>query len=76
MKRNNTTCREPVAIVGFAFQFPQGAVDEETFWEKLMNRECTSTEFPKDRINVKAFHSSEVGSQGTVSTIRRRDGLS
>ena len=60
---------EPVAIVGLAFRFPQGAVDEDSFWEKLMNKECTSTEFPKDRLNVNAFHNPSPKRMGTVSAM-------
>jgi acyl transferase domain-containing protein len=59
--------QEPIAIVGLGFQFPQGAIDEESLWEKLMNKECTSTEFPKDRLNIHGFHNPNTQRQNTVS---------
>ncbi|KAF2470885.1 beta-ketoacyl synthase [Lindgomyces ingoldianus] len=65
MERISRASQEPIAIVGLAFQFPQGAIDEESLWEKLMNRECTSTEFPKERLNIEAFHNPDIKSQGT-----------
>lgn len=59
---------EPVAIVGLSFKFPQGAVSEDVLWEKLMNRECTSTEFPEDRVNIDAFYNPDHKKLNTVST--------
>ncbi|KAF2010557.1 hypothetical protein BU24DRAFT_472713 [Aaosphaeria arxii CBS 175.79] len=31
-----------------------------------MSKECTSTEFPKDRLNIEGFHDSDTTSQGTI----------
>lgn len=40
---------EPLAIVGFAFDLPQGVVSEESFWELLQNRKTTTTDWPETR---------------------------
>jgi len=47
---------EPIAIVGFAFRFPGGAVSEETLWDMMVNKQNVSTEFPPDRLNIDAFY--------------------
>jgi len=47
---------EPIAIVGFALQFPQDATSEEAFWNMLLERRAALSEVPKDRWNINAFH--------------------
>ncbi|KAF1951254.1 reducing type I polyketide synthase [Byssothecium circinans] len=59
---------EPIAIIGLSFRFPQGATDDESFWNILNNRICTSTDFPKDRINVDAFYNPNPKKQNTIRT--------
>lgn len=46
---------EPIAIVGFAFRFPQGAEDEASFWDMLQDGRNVMTEWPKERGNIDAF---------------------
>ncbi|KAF2706215.1 ketoacyl-synt-domain-containing protein [Pleomassaria siparia CBS 279.74] len=48
---------EPIAIVGLALKFPGDASDENGLWNVLMESQCTMTEWPKDRLNIDAFHS-------------------
>jgi hypothetical protein len=58
---------EPLAIVGMAFQFPAGAVTEDSFWSMLVEKHCASSEFPADRMNIDAFHSTDRKKSGAVS---------
>ncbi|OJJ75778.1 hypothetical protein ASPBRDRAFT_38078 [Aspergillus brasiliensis CBS 101740] len=46
----------PLAIVGFAFEFPQDATSSERFWEMICQGRSASTDFPKDRMNIEAFY--------------------
>ena len=46
---------EPIAIVGMAFKFPQGAEDPESFWRMLVDKQCAASTFPKDRFDIDAF---------------------
>ncbi|RDL32026.1 Reducing type I polyketide synthase [Venustampulla echinocandica] len=59
---------EPIAIVGFSLRFPDDAVSEDGFWEMLMEKRCASREFPKDRLNIDAFHSTDPDRMNTIST--------
>nr|XP_023908643.1 highly reducing polyketide synthase azaB-like [Quercus suber] len=47
---------EPLAIVGMAFNMPQGANSDEKLWRMLVNKRNTMTEWPEDRMNVDAFY--------------------
>jgi len=58
---------EPLAIVGLAFQFPGGAVTEDKFWDLLTDQKNVSSDFPKERININAFHSEDPKKRATVS---------
>ncbi|KAH8733125.1 hypothetical protein GQ44DRAFT_20652 [Phaeosphaeriaceae sp. PMI808] len=49
---------EPLAIIGMAFQFPDEATDEETFWNMLAEKRCASREYPKERLNIDSFDSA------------------
>ncbi|TVY81162.1 Reducing polyketide synthase FUB1 [Lachnellula suecica] len=42
---------EPIAIIGFAFKYPQEATTVQDFWTMLMDGRCASTEIPADRMN-------------------------
>ncbi|KAJ5703226.1 hypothetical protein N7488_010774 [Penicillium malachiteum] len=44
--------QDAVAVVGYSYRFPEGAVSDEQFWELLMDKRCAMTEFPSDRLNV------------------------
>ncbi|KAK3937382.1 beta-ketoacyl synthase [Diplogelasinospora grovesii] len=46
----------PIATVGLAFEFPQDATSEESFWEMICEGRSASTEFPPDRLNIDAFY--------------------
>ena len=48
--------REPIAVVGLAFQFPGGASTEKDFWEMMMQRECVAGPFPAERGNIDACY--------------------
>jgi len=58
---------EPVAIVGLAFKLPQGVETEDRFWEILEQGKSLTTEWPKSRVNVEAFTSSNNATPNTVS---------
>jgi hypothetical protein len=58
---------EPLAIIGLAFQFPGGADTEDKFWDLLLEQKNVSSGFPKDRINIDAFHSDDPKKRATVS---------
>jgi len=72
---NGTSCQgrtdlggpEPVAIIGMAFNFPQGAVSDESFWDMLVSKRNASTDFPKDRMNIEAFHDADPKKLNTVN---------
>ena len=47
---------EPIAVVGFAFKYPQDADSAPSFWSMLKEKRSAMTEWPKDRINLEAFY--------------------
>lgn len=57
---------EPIAIIGFSFKFPQNATSSAAFWKMLTERECASTEWPADRLNIDAFQHSNKTKGNTV----------
>ncbi|KAH7330434.1 reducing type I polyketide synthase [Rhexocercosporidium sp. MPI-PUGE-AT-0058] len=61
---------EPIAIVGISLRFPEDAVSEETFWDMLLKQRCASTRYPKDRINIDGFYSSDPAKDNTMSSNR------
>ncbi|KAF2264111.1 ketoacyl-synt-domain-containing protein [Lojkania enalia] len=50
---------EPIAIIGFAFKFPQEADTPEGFWKMLLEKRCVMTDFPEDRMSVKGHYRKE-----------------
>lgn len=54
--RLDTGDATPLAIVGLALEFPQGADNEESFWKMLVAGRSASTDFPSDRFNIDAFY--------------------
>lgn len=58
---------EPVAIIGFSFRLPQGAEDEDTFWDILKTGKNVMTPWPESRVNIDAFYRSNSGLKNTVS---------
>ncbi|KAI0485236.1 lovastatin nonaketide synthase [Xylariaceae sp. FL0804] len=55
-EKASTPDHEPLAIVGMAFEFPQGASSADTFWEMIRDGRSACTEFPADRLNIDAFY--------------------
>jgi acyl transferase domain-containing protein len=58
---------EPIAVVGLAFKFPQDVVTEGALWRLLMEKRCTTTEWPQDRINIDSYHSTSRDEISSVS---------
>ncbi|KAF2179436.1 hypothetical protein K469DRAFT_596142 [Zopfia rhizophila CBS 207.26] len=57
---------EPIAVVGFSFKLPQDADSPEGFWRILMERRCTMTEWPKDRVNIDSYHNQDRTERSSV----------
>lgn len=58
---------EAIAIVGFSLRFPEDAVSAEAFWNMLMEKRCTTEEFPEDRLSVSGLYHPDSSRLGTVS---------
>lgn len=58
---------EPVAVIGFSLKFPQDATSPEAFWKILMEKRCSMTEWPKERLNLNAFYHPDSSRPDTVS---------
>ncbi|KAL8902861.1 MAG: hypothetical protein Q9207_004326 [Kuettlingeria erythrocarpa] len=73
--RNDQQCRdgtlEPLAVVGLSLKFPEDATTPDAFFQMLLDRRCVMSEWPKDRVNVEAFHNPL---NDTVDTIPFRGG--
>ena len=61
-----TDISEPIAIVGFGFQYPQEATSVEAFWDMLMSARCAMTVPPENRFCVEAFHHPDPSRRDTV----------
>ncbi|KAI0459321.1 polyketide synthase PksD [Xylaria acuta] len=59
---------EPIAIAGFSFRLPQGAEDESSFWDILVNGKNVMTEWPNSRANIDAFYCPQSGIKNTLSS--------
>ena len=57
---------EPVAIVGLSFGFPQEATSSDAFWELLMSKQNTATEFPQSRLNISSMYHPDHSRKGQV----------
>ncbi|KAE8374944.1 putative polyketide synthase [Aspergillus bertholletiae] len=55
-RRSSNGAQDTLAIVGFAFEFPQDATSSDRFWRMLCEGRSANTEFPKDRLNIDAFY--------------------
>ncbi|KAL8846747.1 MAG: hypothetical protein Q9221_008190 [Calogaya cf. arnoldii] len=62
---------EPLAVVGLSLKFPEDATTPDAFFQMLLDRRCVMSEWPKDRVNVEAFHDPL---NDTVDTIPFRGG--
>ncbi len=58
---------EPIAIIGFAFKFPQEADTVDGFWKMMLEKRCAMTDFPADRMSVNGHYRKEK-KQTTVCT--------
>ena len=58
---------EPIAVVGFAFNLPQGADTVHRFWDMLMEKKRATSEFPRNRMNIDAFYHPEPNRHDAVS---------
>lgn len=47
---------EPIAVIGLASKFPQGATSSTAFWRMLMEGKSALTDVPKSRFNIEAFY--------------------
>lgn len=57
---------DPIAVVGLGCRFPGTATSPEALWEMLVNGESAWSEFPEDRMNMKAHYHPDSRRQGTV----------
>lgn len=57
---------EPIAIVGFSFRLPQGAEDEDSFWEMLESGRNVMTEWPESRANISALYRGQSTANNTL----------
>ena len=69
----NKDLAQPVAVVGLSFGFPQEATSSDTFWELLMNKRNTATEFPESRLSISAMYHPDQNRKGQVSAILFHD---
>jgi acyl transferase domain-containing protein len=58
---------EPLAIVGLALRYPGDATDPNKFWKLMIDRQCASSKYPSDRLNVDAHYHSDVSRQDSLS---------
>jgi len=58
---------EPIAVVGLSLKFSQDAVSADGFWSLMEEKRCAMTEWPKDRLNIDAFHHPNKDRPNTVA---------
>ena len=58
---------EPIAIIGYALEFPQDATSAEAFWNVMIRGVSTSTEIPPDRFSREGFYHPDSNKIGSVS---------
>ncbi|KAL4747556.1 hypothetical protein BDW72DRAFT_209502 [Aspergillus terricola var. indicus] len=57
---------DPIAIIGFAFEFPQDATSSERFWRMICEGRSATTDVPRDRMNVDAFYHPDTSRHGSI----------
>lgn len=62
-----TSSNEPIAIVGMGCRLP-GADNIDSFWNLLMNGECSISEVPSDRWDVNSYYDPDLNHVDTMST--------
>ena len=72
-KNNGFDEVKPVAVIGFSLKFPQDATSAESFTSLLREGRCAVSEFPKDRINIDAFYSTDANRNDTVCCTSERN---
>ncbi|KAJ8071243.1 hypothetical protein OCU04_001578 [Sclerotinia nivalis] len=65
--QSESDVREPLAIVGLSFKFPEDATSPKAFWKMMAEKRNTMTEIPKDRMNIDAFYHPDKARVDTVS---------
>ncbi|KAG6993746.1 reducing polyketide synthase pksF [Physcia stellaris] len=58
---------EPIAVVGLSLKFPQVPDSADAFWDLLMHKRCTATDFPPDRLSVSALYHPDPSRRSTTS---------
>ena len=61
---------EPIAVVGLSLRFPQDATTVDGFWKLLLERRCTVTPFPEDRLSVSGNYHPDPRRRDTVSMVQ------
>ncbi|KAH7329671.1 hypothetical protein B0I35DRAFT_507893 [Stachybotrys elegans] len=56
-----------IAITGLSFKFPQGAEDEDSFWDLLQAGRNTRTLWPQSRLNIDSFYQKDSSKAGLSS---------
>ncbi|KAF7621589.1 hypothetical protein AFLA_011883 [Aspergillus flavus NRRL3357] len=64
--RGNCAPSEPLAIVGFAFKFPDGVDSDDTFWDMIWKGRSATMNFPGDRLNIDGFYHPDKSRQSNV----------
>ncbi|KAF3911091.1 hypothetical protein AA313_de0205774 [Arthrobotrys entomopaga] len=59
--KSKATMSEPLAVVGFAFRFPAGITDSESFWQVVVNGKSGLADVPEDRLNLETFRDMNFG---------------
>lgn len=63
---------DPVAVIGFALRFPGDAVDEDSFWNIIVQGKSTMTDVPISRYNIDGFCSKNKSNRNTVRHFNER----
>ena len=61
--------QDAIAVIGFAFDFPQGATNPDALWTMLEQARCASTEIPPERFNIDAFYHPDYRRPDAVSLL-------
>ncbi|KAL4967685.1 type I polyketide synthase [Aspergillus stella-maris] len=60
---------DPIAVIGFAFQFPQDVTTNGGFWDLLCEGRSTTTDVPRSRFNIDTFYHPD-GSRARTFPVR------
>ena len=59
---------EPIAVVGIGLRFSPNVTTTDEFWQLLLKKQCTSSEWPRQRLNIGAFHDAARREHSSVAT--------